>query len=169
MAVSTSSTLPSLSFHCSPQKSHLILVTMLPSTQPKPAECLSAKIQIAALCVQQAWAPLGCGEGICICFAVPEGTEITLLSQRSVFSKNISAQKCWEGRKHPQIDIFHSGTHICLMTLIPVEIMVKEKINGFGAELVCHTTTGAVLLPVLKQLCKLVWHGEHPDAEPLSV
>lgn len=49
---------------------------------------------------------------------------------------------------------------MCLMTLVPVEVKVKKKINSFGAEVSCRTTSGAGLLPVLKELCKLVWHDE---------
>lgn len=49
---------------------------------------------------------------------------------------------------------------MCLMTLVPVEVIVKKKIYSFGAEVACRTTSGAGLLPVLKELCKLVWPDE---------
>lgn len=49
---------------------------------------------------------------------------------------------------------------MCLVTVVPVEIRVKKKMKSFGSELACHTTTGAVLLPVLKQFCKFAWQDE---------
>lgn len=92
-------------------------------------------------------------------FSLPEGTEITLLVQCCLFQK----YQCPEerltsqvnrGRKHPQIHMYHGRTqsHVGLMTLIPVEIIVRKK-QFWDRISFSHNIKGRVLLLVLKQLC----------------
>lgn len=74
------------------------------------------------------------------------------------------------GRKHLLIYIKHGRiqTYVCLMTLVPVEIIVRKKIKFWSRVRFAHNRD-CVLLLVLKQLYKLVLLDECPELNITSL